>query len=399
MAAFRLTRRNVVVNTAPVQAARAPRKLFSADSHVVEPAHCYTDNIEQKYRDRAPHFAVGEKGGEYFVIDGFRFPTPASNFASVGLDLAKTDFQSMRLDQVHTGAYDSQQRLLDQDRDGVLGEIIYPSVGMLVCGVEDNDLKQSCMWAYNRWLQQFVSRDPRRLIGLGQTAVRSVDEAVQDLYKFADMGFRGVMLPAEPATPFDYHDKQFDKLWAAAVELKMPISFHILTAKATKKQFSGMVDGKNSGIRGPKENNIQEICRANQDIVGMFIWGGVFERFPQLRLVCVESDASWAPHFIWKLDHYYVDRPDTRFNLNLPHRPSHYFRNNVSMTFQDDWIAFDLLKHFAPRQLLWANDFPHPDSCWPNSQELLKTHAAHVPEAELENICHNNVVELYGLGA
>src|SRR3546814_18274798 len=84
---------------------------------------------------------------------------------------------------------------------------------MLVGGAEDNDYKQACMWAYNRWLHQFVSHAPTRLIGLGQTAVRSVDEAIEDLKKFREMGFRGVMLPSEPATSFDYHDKEFDKLW------------------------------------------------------------------------------------------------------------------------------------------------------------------------------------------
>ena len=385
------------MNAATATMDRPARKLFSADSHVVEPGNCYIDNIEQKYRDRAPHFEKGEKGGEFFVIDGRRFPSPAAQFASSGLDLSKADFEAMRLDEANIGAYDPKQRLHDQDRDGVLGEIIYPSLGMLVCGAEDNDYKQACMWAYNRWLHQFVSHAPTRLIGLGQTAVRSVDETIEDLKKFREMGFRGVMLPSEPATSFDYHDKEFDKLWATAVELEMPISFHILTAKATKKLADGIVEGAESGIRGPKMNNIQEICRANQDIVGMFIWGGVFERFPDLKLVCVEADASWAPHFVMKMDHYYVDRPDTKFNLQLPERPSHYFKNNVFLTFQDDWVAFDLLKYFAPGQLLWANDFPHPDGCWPRSQELLATHGAHVAESELDDICYNNVVKLYGL--
>jgi hypothetical protein len=70
--------------SAATLAARPARKLFSADSHVVEPGNCYIDNIEQKYRDRAPRFETGEKGGEFFVIDGLRFPSPAAQFASSG---------------------------------------------------------------------------------------------------------------------------------------------------------------------------------------------------------------------------------------------------------------------------------------------------------------------------
>jgi predicted TIM-barrel fold metal-dependent hydrolase len=380
-------------------AALPVRKLFSADSHVVEPGMCYIDNIELKYRDRAPHFVKGERGGEFFVIDGRRFPNPAAQFASSGRDLAKADFEAMRLDEMNTGAYDPAQRLLDQDRDGVVGEIIYPSIGMIVCGTQDIDYKQACMWAYNRWMHQFMSHAPDRLIGLAMTAVRSVEEAIKDLHKMKEMGFRGVMLPSEPGTTEDYHDRSFDPLWETAVELNMPISFHILTSKATVKVADGITAGKKSDVRGPKQNNIQEICRANQDVIGMFIWGGVFERHPDLKLVCVEADASWAPHFVMKMDHYYVDRPDTKLHVGLEKQPSYYFQKNIFLTFQDDWVVFDLLKYFAPGQLLWANDYPHPDGCWPRSQQLLTTHAAYVSESQLAGICHNNVVNLYGLNA
>src|SRR3546814_2958261 len=114
--------RRGIVNAATATMDRPARKLFSADSNVVEPGNCYIDNIEQKYRDRAPHFEKGEKGGEFFVIDGRRFPSPAAQFASSGLDLSKADFEAMRLDEANIGAYDPKQRLHDQDRDGVLGD-------------------------------------------------------------------------------------------------------------------------------------------------------------------------------------------------------------------------------------------------------------------------------------
>src|SRR3546814_14678031 len=91
-----------------------------------------------------------------------------------------------------------------------------------------------------------VSHAPTRLIGLGQTAVRSVDEAIEDLKKFREMGFRGVMLPSEPATSFDYHDKEFDKLWATArseehtseLQSLMRISYAVFCLKKKKKTLS-----------------------------------------------------------------------------------------------------------------------------------------------------------------
>jgi predicted TIM-barrel fold metal-dependent hydrolase len=139
------------------------------------------------------------------------------------------------------------------------------------------------------------------------------------------------------------------------------------------------------------------IIRGCQDLVGMFVLGGVFERHPRLRLVCVEADAGWVPHFMYRMDHAY-DRH--RYWLpagTLTKMPSEYFREHVYTTFQDDWVAFQVKDLCNVRRLLWANDFPHSDSTWPRSQELLAKHAAHLTPAERRLVLHDNVAELYGL--
>src|SRR5205085_1601856 len=61
--------------------------------------------------------------------------------------------------------------------------------------------------------------------------------------------------------------------------------------------------------RGPKMNSFLGIIRANQDIIGTLIYGGVFERHPDLRVVCVEADAGWAPHYMYRMDHAYKRHP------------------------------------------------------------------------------------------
>ncbi len=49
------------------------------------------------------------------------------------------------------------------------------------------------------------------------------------------------------------------------------------------------------------------------------------------------------------------------------------------------------------RRLMWANDFPHRDSIWPNSREILKKHTGSMSEAEKTLVLHDNVAELYHL--
>lgn len=251
------------------------------------------------------------------------------------------------------------------------------------------------MSAYNRWLRdEFISHAPDRLIGIGLTPVRSVPDTIKDLHAFRDMGFKGVMLPAEPSMDEDYDDRIFDPLWSAAVELDMPLSFHVVTSKATKKLTEAMF-GKQKMGRGPAANQVQNIIRVNQDIIGMFIWSGILERHPKLKMVCVESDASWAPHMMQHMDHY-AKRTDIA-STGLKEKPSHYFLQNIHLTFQADWFAFEILHRFNLDKLLWANDFPHPDGIWPNSQRLLSEHAAGLAPAQLEKIVRKNVMSLYGL--
>jgi predicted TIM-barrel fold metal-dependent hydrolase len=100
---------------------------------------------------------------------------------------------------------------------------------------------------------------------------------------------------------------------------------------------------------------------------------------------------------MYRMDHAYDRHRYWLPSGTLTKMPSEYFREHVYTTFQDDWVAFQVKDLCNIRRLLWANDFPHSDSTWPRSQELLAKHASHLSPAELRLILHDNVAELYGL--
>lgn len=371
-----------------------PDRLISADSHVTEPPHCYIDYIDPAFRDRAPRLNSDRVGGDSFVIDGMTAQVPMGIVAAAGKDPKDIRREETLFTDLHRGGYDGAARLLDQDRDGVAAEIIYPSVGMVLCNHADADYKNACMWAYNRWLhEEFCAADPSRLLGTGQTAVRSVAEAIEDFRQFKEMGFKGVMMPGNPATAEDYDHPSFDPLWRAAVELELPISFHILTTR--QDSSGGNLGSVGRNHRGPMQNAAQGLLKSIQDIIGVFIWGRVFERHPDLRLVCVEADAGWAPHFAYRMDHNYKRHRFWTKMGDMNKLPSEYFADNVYLTFQDDWVAFKMTGLMNPRRLLWANDFPHSDSTWPWSRELLLGQTQHLSEQEKAWILRDNAAELY----
>lgn len=360
-------------------------KPISADSHVTEPPTMYVDYIDPKFRDSAPH-VVTQDGGEFYSVPGVLL-VPMGLVASAGRRPQDLGHKFNRYSDLHPGGWDPKARIKAQDKDGVAGEIVYPTVGMVSYGMEDPALLNACADAYNRWIAEYAAQEPKRLWGVGQTAVRSVAEAVADVRQMKELGLKGVYLPAEPFTDEEYDHPSFDELWRICVELEMPVCFHVFSGRKNKVPSS----------RGQSINMWHGVMRQNQDLIGLFIFGGIFERFPGLKLVCVEADAGWAPHFAYRMDHIYLRHRYVHKTPPLNRMPSEYFMENVYMTFQDDWVAFRTIDMMNPKRLMWANDFPHADSTWPNSMPLLVEHASCLTPEWRRAVLRNNVVELFKL--
>jgi predicted TIM-barrel fold metal-dependent hydrolase len=362
--------------------------IISADSHITEAPETYRDFIDAKWRDKAPRMEYIDKIGDAFLIEGFNRPVALGLVAAAGKPAEELRISGVRFDELHRGGWDPDARMADQVRDGVDAEVIYPTVGMVLCNHPDMEYKKACFDAYNRWIAEYCGRHPARLLGCGQTAMRSPEEGIEDLKSIKALGLRGVMMPGNPAVE-DYDSRAYDKFWEAAIELGLPISFHILT----DRNYAFGVR-----VRGPAMNGFLGIVRGCQDIMGTLVLGGVFERHPQLKIVCVEADAGWVPHYMYRMDHAYKrHRNWLPAGQELSKLPSEYFRENIYTTFQDDWVAFRVADLMNWRRLMWANDFPHSDSTWPWSQEMLAEHTRHLTEEQRQAILCDNVAQLYGI--
>ncbi|MEY4948765.1 MAG: hypothetical protein RL698_976 [Pseudomonadota bacterium] len=362
------------------------RPLISADSHVTEPLAAWAD-VDPAFRDRVPRLHHVEGAGDVYVIDGMKTPVPLGIVAAAGKPPEQIRMMGTRFEDLHRGGWDPAARLLDQDLDGVAAEVIYPTIGMVLCNHRDPDYKKACFDAYNRWLAAFCAHAPQRLLGAGQTAMRSPAEGIRDLETIAALGLRGVMMPGNPVEA-DYDSPIYDEFWEAAIEIGLPLAFHILTTR----------DYVTAPTRGPKMNGFLSIIRGCQDIMGMLVLGGVFERHPKLRVVCVEADAGWVPHFMYRMDHAWKrHRNWLPAGQELSRLPSEWFATGIYTTFQDDWVAFRSVDMLDWHRLLWANDFPHSDSTWPWSRSMLDEHAARLGPAQRDAILSGNTAELYGI--
>jgi len=360
--------------------------VLSADSHITEPPDCYSKHIDAKWKDRAPRIVHDEKYGDVYAIEGMKKTVPMGLVAAAGQPPEELKMGGVRFEELHRGGWDPEARMADQERDGVAAEVIYPTVGMVLCNHKDFDFKRACFEAYNRWIAEYCGAHPARLLGCGQTAMRSPEEGIEDLKAIHALGLRGVMMPGNPARD-DYDSPIYDPFWETAIELGLPLSWHILTSSQDSLK-----------TRGPKMNGFLSIIRGCQDIMGTLILGGVFERHPDLRVVCVEADAGWVPHYMYRMDHAYKrHRNWLKPGQELSKLPSEYFREHIYTTFQDDWVAFQTANLMNHERLLWANDFPHSDSTWPWSQEVLEEHSRHLTQEQRRRILCLNTAELYAV--
>jgi predicted TIM-barrel fold metal-dependent hydrolase len=176
-----------------------------------------------------------------------------------------------------------------------------------------------------------------------------------------------------------------DRLWGAAAELDLPLSLHILTNEKPIQQ----------GV------HIPEILQHGfiQHALTMMTFGGVFQRHPKLRVVCAETDAGWAPYLMERMDYIYSDpRRQTYQNYAIKGGvmlPSEYMKRNVYYTFMRDASAIYIRNLVGVGHLMWSSDYPHNDSTWPHSQEVINRLCAGIPEQDRRAIVAGNAAGFY----
>ncbi len=358
--------------------------LFSADSHVNETEECYAE-IDPAFRDRRPRAHYDPVEGAQLIVPGLGFDIPTSKLSRAGI--AYEDWsRPQRWEEIHPAGHDPLARLAIQDEEGLVGEVIYPSAGMVICQHPDLAYKKACFEAYNRWLATFCETDPKRLIGIGMAAIPSPEEGVRELEAIAAAGFKGVMLCGDPAFE-DYDHASYGPVWDAAVDLGLPINFHILTGK----------DSYGMNVRGPQV--IQQIVtvRGNQNIIMMMVLGGVFERHPKLRVIMVENDAGWLPHFCFRMDHAWERHRWSMETGKISRPPSEYVNECVYATFQDDSSVRYVIDAVNIERIMWASDFPHGDGTYPRSREVAEEVTRGMTAEQRRAVVYGNAASLYGL--
>jgi predicted TIM-barrel fold metal-dependent hydrolase len=377
-----------------VRMSTVPALILSSDSHVFEPPDLWQTRIDRVFRDRAPRM-IRIDGADQIVVEADQVLSGIGLISNAGarFEAPETISGNARFEDVHRGGYDPDQHLADMRLDGVAGEVLYPSQGLFYFRVADSALQAAIFRAYNDWLAEFCRTDPLRLKGIAMISMDDVPAAIGELERAARLGLAGAMITEYPLEDRRYDQPEYERFWAAAATLGLPLSLHTATRRQGKIRGAGAKTLRDASSRATK---------AFYPALSMcdMIFSGVFERYPKLTLAIVEFELAWAPHLLATMDYTYRERHEEaiyRFKGDV--RPSDFFHRNVVLSFQEDAVGIRLRDVIGSDNMMWGSDYPHSESTFPRSRKILAEILAGVPEDEQAKIVGGTTARVYGFDA
>jgi predicted TIM-barrel fold metal-dependent hydrolase len=375
--------------------------LISCDDHMdlgQLPADLWTTRLPASLRDRAPHIeerdglAVwicdskpwGSWLGKALSAEQLARPKPIYN----AFDRGGIADQSQRRPAV------AELRLADMDRDGVETQVIFGPIFQI--STADPVLRAACYRVYNDWLLDFCAAAPDRLIGVPMLPEEPAP-ALAELERLAARGgVRQITLMIANVKP-KLDDPGWAPLWRLLEDTGIICSWHI-TVFVGKP--GDRVAGKPASVF---ENTKFFMGNFLEPFVDLFAWG-ILERHPKLRMVMAEAGTGWLPWLVQELDYrhwrlweskeFWADKG----GIALETKPSELFRRQIWATFQEDHVTMSLIPFYGDGHLLWASDYPHPDSVWPNSRAAIERQMRGLTPETIRQLTHDNAARLYGLG-
>src|SRR5216683_7544324 len=174
------------------ETAMAQLRLISADSHMMEPANFFVDGLSERFKDRAPRVVPRNSGSGYVFVGPDIPPFPVAGGFGTGRSGEELKEHMKRgYEAARPSGWDPAERIKDQDVDGVEAEVLYTTLGMPLFNLRDADLQRACFSAYNDWLAEFCTYNPKRLIGTALISLEDIPQGVQELDRCAKKGLRG----------------------------------------------------------------------------------------------------------------------------------------------------------------------------------------------------------------
>lgn len=362
--------------------------IISSDTHAGLPDAEYERYLDPQYR-------------EAFRED---VQLRASMREQLNADLGEIEFVKDWYEQNEEGlrgGWDAARRDAELDADGVVGEIIFPDAdavrggasapfgaGLGASGEFDPTLLMAGARAHNRWLAELCNDSPDRRRGLAIVPIlHDIDDSVAEIRRVKAAGLGGILIPAmwRPYPP--YNDLRYEPIWSVCEDLEIVVHTH--TGPAPRDEI-----GADTGIYA------NETIFWTMRPMWFLLWSGAFERHPGLKFAITEGGSWWAADLLWKSDTAYMNEHATKkmgdIAPKLKMLPSEYFDRNVFIG-SSNTRRREIARRFeiGVGNIMWGNDFPHPEGTWPHTRKWLRETFWDCPVDDARRILGLNAAAVY----
>lgn len=387
-----------------------PRPI-SADSHALEGPEVF-DGLADVFGDDAPRVVHTEGKGDAIVTPNM--PKRSRNVAVMALAGTRLDYetplprehaskpgagslQDPEIQAYFTGGYaamrpgltDPARRPDDQDIDGVSAEILYPG-WFPMFSLQNVDLMVALQRNYNDWMAANQVASGGRLIGLAALPVQRPEVAVAELERVIDLGYKGIVLPSNAPRGRRYSDDEYEPMWAMAEEAGLPVAFHVACMSHVPDWLKASVG------RDPIVQYAGSPALIHDTMIELMV-RGVCERHPELKFVLAEFNAGWVAHWLDKVQQGWSREYAKDPSSTPPVDVLEIWKRQFFATIEDDTAALRTRDLIGEETLLWGSDYPHTDSTWPCSSDVLDEMFEDYSPETRDKITRTNVANLYSL--
>lgn len=364
--------------------------MVSCDTHLNPPPKLFQERIDKKFLDLLPRIEVRD-GVRWMVQEGNK-PQRLYDAEMFGDDLARSKAgMSHNPDEAYTPL---DLRLLDQDRDGVDAEVIFPNgPALMMYGGDNVEFIAAQCRVWNDFAIEFCRPALHRSSPVAAIPTLDVDVAVAEIQRAAKLGFKILNMPYRPywgpedPKRHNYNHPKYDPMWAAVQDSGLPTTFHAGSGKDPRGA---------SGNGGAVANYVLHGCLGVMEPLVLICCSGVIERFPKMKFAAIEGNAGWIPWMLDMMDeafrkHHFWVRP------KMKELPSTYFRTNGGASLAEDRSALLTVEHYGLEDnLFWANDFPHHEGSWPFSGQAIERIFGHLKEETRAKVLGLSAAKFFG---
>ncbi|CAB4741476.1 MAG: amidohydrolase family protein [Actinobacteria bacterium] len=362
----------------------------SVDDHLIEPPHLWQSRLPAKFRDVGPRVIELEDGTQAWTFENQVVRTARGNTRTLP-EFDQSPHGFARFEEMRPGCYEPKARLAEMDLDGVWAQLDFPDfsrfAGHRFIGCTDKELANACIRAYNDFLvDEWCAADPQRLHAVAVLPLWDVAGAVAEVERVATSGVKAIAFSENPTTlglPSVYTD-HWEPLWAAITATGLPICLHIGSSSKLLR----------SSPDAPDPVGLTFVGANSMIACADWLFSGVLERFPRLRVAFSEGGAGWVPYVLERADEVFENLGEV---LAAKTPPREIFSRHMFTCIMRDDVALGSLDIIGDGNIMWEADYPHESGTFPNSRALLEKSMAKVPDEQARKIAETNARALFGI--